>query len=118
MPLNWLIESQKWRFSLRSIFKLSLKDAFSFVFQGIAFGIITSARVGEYGGRIAYLPPEYRTAGTLSTFMCSLSQNIVTIWVALISSIFILDDLKPIVENKFYTVPLVFGLSVLIILFF
>ncbi len=87
MPINWLFESMKWQETMKPQLKLSIKEAYIAVFQGISFGIITPARVGEYGGRILYLNPEHRLSGIVSTFVCSLYQNIINI---LMASIFII----------------------------
>lgn len=82
MPINWLIESIKWKEGLKPVHNMSIYRAFTSVFQGITLGIITPARVGEYGGRILYLAPEHRIPGVASTFICSIYQNLINVFIA------------------------------------
>ena len=96
MPVNWILEAAKWREGLKPTKIISRNQAFTAVFQGITFGILTPARVGEYGGRILYLEPEHRIAGVLSTFICSLYQNIINIFFA---SVFLLFTAQSIFEG-------------------
>lgn len=88
MPINWLFETMKWRETVFPKFNITILSAYKAVFQGVSFGIITPARVGEYGGRILYLEPENRVSGVLGTFVCSLYQNIINILMASIFLIF------------------------------
>jgi len=82
MPLNWLLEALKWREGLKPVHTLNIKQSFMSVFQGITLGIITPARVGEYGGRILYLDAKHRIPGVASTFICSIYQNLINILMA------------------------------------
>jgi len=83
MPLNWLLESLKWQSSLRGIVKLTIGKAFLYVFQGISLGIVTPGRIGEYGGRVIYLPRESQISGALGVFRCSLAQNLMNIGIGI-----------------------------------
>lgn len=75
MPLNWIFESKKWQISLSTVHEISLFESIKSVLMGVALGIITPAKIGEYGGRIINLPSKYRKAGGWSTLLCSLIQN-------------------------------------------
>ncbi|MDA9773571.1 flippase-like domain-containing protein [Saprospiraceae bacterium] len=79
MPLNWILESAKWKYIIGLLHKMSWKEAISSVFQGTSLGVITPGRVGEYGGRVIQLPAEYRAFGVFSTFVSSLAQNTINV---------------------------------------
>lgn len=108
MPINWLFESMKWRETVLPKFKITIISAYKAVFQGVSFGIITPARVGEYGGRILYLEPENRISGVLGTFVCSLYQNIINI---LMASIFLIFTSLEFVEHYNKTLLVTGGIA-------
>lgn len=119
MPINWLFESQKWKTIISLEFPMQLGQAFKSVFRGISLGIITPGRVGEYGGRIVDLPAEVRKYGILSTFICSLSQNFVNVFVGLIAMLLVGRG-KYYNENQSLTtlITTVVALLAIVILYF
>ena len=76
MPLNWFLETCKWYGFLRIHVPVSFRKAFIAVTGGIALSLFTPNRIGEYGGRMLYLPYAYRWPVVMSTLMGSVSQNI------------------------------------------
>lgn len=76
MPINWLLESEKWRRLLRSNIHLSNIESLKAVLCGLSFGVITPQRVGEYGGRAITLPDGQRWSSVVATFYSSIAQNI------------------------------------------
>lgn len=87
MPLNWLSEAKKWKIYMDDFSKISLKRAFIQVFQGISFGILTPGRIGEYLGRAISLESNQQSVAAVSTFVCSLAQNITNLCIGLIGFI-------------------------------
>lgn len=79
MPVNWIIESYKWKFLIGKASIISLQQAFKAVITGVTFSIFTPNRIGEFAGRVFYLEPGQRITGTLITIVGSMSQLIVTI---------------------------------------
>ncbi len=79
MPLNWFIESKKWSISLRKIYPISRISSIKSVLAGVALGIFTPNRIGEFAGRILTLPEGFRTQGVFSNAICSLSQLTITL---------------------------------------
>ena len=78
LALNLLFEALKWE-TLVSVFtKISVAVAVKAVLTGVAAGIITPARFGEYFGRILVLKPEHNWKGAWATFVASIAQNLVT----------------------------------------
>ena len=58
MPLCWLVESVKWRVLMRPALLLSIPQALKAVLGGVAISLFTPNRIGEYGGRILFVPPK------------------------------------------------------------
>jgi len=87
IAINWLIEAQKWRILVAQKFTLSKVKGFKSICFGVSSGLITPHRIGEYGGRLLYIPSEYHGFAILSTFISSLSQNLVNIIVGSISAL-------------------------------
>jgi len=56
MPVNWFLESLKWKKLMKSFLNISIKDAIKAVLVGVSFGVVTPARLGEYGGRVLMTP--------------------------------------------------------------
>ena len=86
MPLNWILESIKWR----ELFgEISFKDAFKTILAGISLAIVTPNRIGEYGGRLLVIPAGKNWNSIIATLVGSISQNIVTIIFGTIGIIFL-----------------------------
>ena len=76
MPINWWLESLKWKNLLRPFVKISTLTSLKGVMSGVTLAVMTPARIGEYGGRIAVLPSENNWHGLVATFVSSISQNL------------------------------------------
>lgn len=79
MFVQWGTEAIKWRLMFRSAFNMPWGLAFRSVFSGLAFSIITPNRVGEFAGRVIYLPLQFRMKGTAFTFISNLGQLLITL---------------------------------------
>ena len=84
MLFNWLIESKKWQTLISSFSEFRFQNAIEGVLMGIAAGIITPSRIGEYGGRILNLPTNYRKVGLHANFVSSIAQNLINIFFGII----------------------------------
>jgi hypothetical protein len=80
LPINWLLESLKWKMLMSKLQHFSILKSMQSVFTGIATGFFTPNRVGEFAGRIAFVNPEFRKAGVTLSFMNSLTQNMTMIF--------------------------------------
>lgn len=77
MPLNWLLETAKWRQLLLTDWRPGWKASVKAVLAGISVSLATPNRIGEYGGR-ALLAPAAQTANVVvSSLLGSLCQWIV-----------------------------------------
>lgn len=77
-PVNWLLETHKWRMALQGISRISLGDAFKAVIFGTGVGLFTPNRIGDPFGRAAMLKPEHRARGAAAAIVCSMSQQFAT----------------------------------------
>lgn len=87
MPLNWLLETVKWRSILRLFWSASWLDAGRAVLAGISVSLVTPNRVGEYGGRVLLAPREKAGVVVWSSLVASFCQWLVFIacgWPALV----------------------------------
>jgi uncharacterized membrane protein YbhN (UPF0104 family) len=78
MLLNWLLEALKWRFLIKPIQKISLWEAVESVFCGLTLAVFTPNRIGEYGGRILFLPGRKRVLGIIAMGVGAVGQMVVT----------------------------------------
>ena len=76
MPINWIVESTKWRTLILPWKHISKKDAMKAIYAGISVGLVTPARIGEYGGRLLLIEGDDRTKSIPATLVSSIAQNI------------------------------------------
>jgi hypothetical protein len=79
MPVNWGLESFKWRYLIRSEEDLPLLRAVKAVLTGISVSTFTPNRIGEFAGRIFILKKADLWNATFITLLGSLSQLVVTL---------------------------------------
>jgi hypothetical protein len=79
MLVNWSIEALKWKLLISKLHKLSFGQSLMAIFAGATISFFTPNRVGDFAGRMVFLPGEVRLSSLLSTFVGNLSQLIVTL---------------------------------------
>ncbi|MEM0999279.1 MAG: lysylphosphatidylglycerol synthase transmembrane domain-containing protein [Bacteroidota bacterium] len=80
MGLNYALEAQKWRIILKPFYAvLSLGKSVVAVFAGMAAGVFTPNRIGEYAGRILFLAEGRRVEAIVATFIDRICQLLVTL---------------------------------------
>jgi uncharacterized membrane protein YbhN (UPF0104 family) len=85
MPLNWGLETLKWKRLMKPLEALSFFNAFKAVLAGCSITMFTPNRIGEYGGRMLYIQPKNRIASVSVTMLGGLNQLIVTCWMGLLA---------------------------------
>ncbi len=80
VPVNWGLEALKWRELLHSLQPVSVWRAFKATLAGVAFAVNTPNRIGEYAGRVLYLPEGKRLEAVSLTLVGSYSQLLVTLF--------------------------------------
>lgn len=78
MPLNWWLEAHKWKRLLRADHHLRESRAFAATASGVTVSVLTPNRVGEFAGRMLYVPPEHRDKAVAMSLAGSFSQLIIT----------------------------------------
>ncbi len=91
--VNWSIEAKKWQLSVASIYKISFVKAFKAVLCGVAFSVTMPNRIGEYFGRILYMPDGNRLKSISVTLVGSISQLYITILSGILGMIFLKNQL-------------------------
>lgn len=79
MFFNWGLEAAKWRLAVYAVHPVSLGQAFKAILSGVSFSVTIPNRVGEYLGRIMYMPEGKRLQVISLTVICSISQLLVTL---------------------------------------
>lgn len=121
VPVNWIIESLKWKKLIQKLEKVSLNQAFKATLTGLAISLITPNRTGEYFGRIIHLQSANRIQAALVTVLNNFSQLIVTLVIGTVSVVILTFRFELIYPAyNFLKVPLMFMslLSIFLALFF
>jgi hypothetical protein len=92
MPLNWCLETQKWKFLIRKIENVPFVRAFIAVFAGITMGTFTPNRSGENVGRVFMLEHANHWEGVFITFIGSLSQILITLFFGSVAFLYFFID--------------------------
>ncbi len=117
MPINWLLETIKWRQLTQSFANVTLWQSLKSILAGTTFSLLTPNRAGEYGGRLLVFPPEVRWEVVISTMVGSLSQILILISTGLGGlMIFLLQHSQP--QAIVMQFLLVFGSIVVVLCFF
>ncbi len=79
MPVNWVLESIKFKLLVKHLQIISLHKSIKAVLAGITVSIFTPKRIGDFGGRIFVLETKNRAAGIFATLLGNLSQLLITL---------------------------------------
>jgi len=78
MFVNWTLESFKWKYLTRKLMRISAWESIEAVFCGLTWAIFTPNRLGEYAGRVMFLPNRKRIHGVFAMAVGSYGQNVCT----------------------------------------
>ncbi len=85
MFINWSIEAYKWKLLIQKLTPIRFIRTFKAVWTGVTLGLFTPNRVGEFGGRILYVPRKFRIKAIVVSLIGSFSQNTATFLIGIIS---------------------------------
>lgn len=85
--LNLYLEVRKW-FALLQTKSMSIAQGYMQVLSGICSGFITPNRLGEFAGRMAYLPQRYHSKAPFGAALGSMVQGSITLIFGLVGLIF------------------------------
>jgi len=103
MPINWGIESLKWKHLMAPLEQIPFSRAFKAVFAGCSITMLTPNRIGEYGGRIMYVKDEHRLRAISVTILGSISQLAITLIMGSIGIFYL--SVVPSAGPKFSDLP-------------
>lgn len=114
MPINWGIESYKWKTITEQVERVSYSTALKSVFSGICVGNIAPGRAMEFLAKIVFFKAENRPSITVLHFINGMFQMLITVTVGVISIAYKLN--KNNQSSSFIYIVLAAGLCM--ILFF
>jgi hypothetical protein len=91
---NWGIESLKWKLLVAPIKNISFFQSFKAVLSGVSFSVTMPNRIGEYLGRVVYLPEGSRLKTISVTVVGSFAQLLTTLITGLAGLIFLKNSLQ------------------------
>ncbi len=112
---NWSLESFKWQLLAGKIQKLSFVCSFKGVLIGVAMGMITPKRLGEFAGRAIVLEKKNRVKGAVINVAGTICQLSVTVVAGIISMSFLFYN-KNINFTHFFSLN--GGLAIMFIVLF
>jgi len=89
MFVNWGLEARKWQLALREVENVSFRRSLQAIFSGTTMAFFTPNRLGEYFGRILFVPASARISSVAFTVMCATAQLLVTVWMGFAGLYFI-----------------------------
>ena len=84
LPLNWGLEALKWKESVDTVYPIRFLQAYKAVLSGVSFSVTMPNRIGEYLGRVVYLPDGNRLKTISISLVGSISQLLVTLYMGTI----------------------------------
>jgi hypothetical protein len=91
MPVNWLLESLKWKLLSQRIINLTLPKALKGVLAGLTLGFVTPHGLGDYIGRIVSIDHKNRMNLIGALLLGRVSQMVPTILFGLYGLTFLFD---------------------------
>ncbi len=82
--VNWGLEAFKWKISLASVYKIGWTQAFKGVLSGVSFSVSMPNRIGEYFGRMMYMPEGNRLKIISISLVGSFAQLLITVLIGII----------------------------------
>lgn len=120
MPLNWLLETMKWRLLLPQNDRPAFRQCVKAILGGITLSLLTPNRIGEYGGRVLFIERNIRWSGVVATIVGSYSQNLVSVLFGILGifAIFMVPDQLTLDIQLIWFVLIAAGMIVLTTLYF
>ena len=120
VPLNWFLESMKWRVIMSTQYLFSFRKSFLVILSGLSLAVMTPNRIGEYGGRLLHIPPKYNWLSVVATFIGSVAQNIVTLIFGLFGIYYLMaefPEIMPFDLRPILVFIVVFSVCLVVIVF-
>ncbi|MGJ3237039.1 lysylphosphatidylglycerol synthase domain-containing protein [Marivirga sp.] len=119
MPLNWLMEVLKWKFSIQPITHITFSNAIIGVLAGVAMGFVTPHAIGDYFAKVFSISHQDRKKALGLILISRLMQMLPTALFGLIAFyIYSQKSLAQIDIPISITYPILSVLGVLIVIIF
>lgn len=118
MLVNWFLEAMKWRYLTRVLSPISIYQAVESVFCGLTWAVFTPNRLGEYGGRVMFLPPRKRVHGVFSMAVGSIGQMVITNVLGLMAILWFVYRFVPVQSWLLLAAVLLAVLVIMLLLIF
>lgn len=117
MPLNWAIESFKWRLLIRSIEpEIGFGKCIKAVMTGVTVGTITPNRAGEFAGRILFVQKENRAKASYLTIFGDTAQFCATVIFGIIGLLIIGNHISEAIPyNTLMIISAICGVAIIAI---
>ncbi len=112
---NWFFEIAKWQELVRSIKKISFKNALEQSLGGLTASLITPNRIGDYGAKAIYHPPNHRKRIVLLNLIGNMSQMGITTLIGSVGLIVFVNHYD--IEVDYYRVARFFLVLVILAVF-
>ncbi|HSK13731.1 MAG TPA: lysylphosphatidylglycerol synthase domain-containing protein [Phnomibacter sp.] len=99
MFVNWGLESKKWQILTSHVQPTSLWTATKSVMAGVSFTMLTPNRMGEFLGRVLYLPDGSRVRAATLMLLSSISQLVITLCCG-VAGIYLLKQWAPQLDSE------------------
>lgn len=100
MPVNWLLETFKWRYLVQKVQKLSWFQSLESILLGILLSLITPNRTGELAARLLHIPKSRKWQVFYCNLSCSMAQLQITLLLGLLSLLYWSVEI-----SKFLSIP-------------
>lgn len=101
VPVNWGIESYKWKLITNPIENISFTTSMKSVYSGLCVGNLAPGRATEFLAKVLFFKPDNRATITLLHFVNGMFQLSITIVVGLIALIFKFDPGNELSSEQF-----------------
>jgi hypothetical protein len=109
MPFNWLAETIKWHFLVKQISPYTFKQSFKATIAGVYFGNFLPYRLGDLGGRLAYMEQKDLLQGFMLYTIGGISLVYITLLGGLIQLLGAIEIFKPYL-SPIYIISISIGL--------
>lgn len=114
---NWGFEAWKWKISVANIHRISFWQSFKAVLSGVTFTVTLPNRIGEYLGRVVYLPEGQRLKTISVTLVGSFAQLVTTLMAGAVGLMVLSTELQTrYPQLAAWKNPIFYGLLALIII--
>ena len=100
MFLNWGLESRKWQMLTSHVTPTPFKTAIKSVMAGLSFTMLTPNRMGEFLGRVLYLPDGSRVRASVLMFLSSISQLTITLSAGVIGLFYLKTNIPQLITGS------------------